>query len=67
MKVLYVRNLQLSTTEETIENLFKKFAEVDRVKKIKDYCFVHFSTRDGARHALEQMQGTRFLFRTCMS
>ncbi|XP_057297897.1 APOBEC1 complementation factor-like isoform X2 [Hydractinia symbiolongicarpus] len=57
VKVLYVRNLQLSTTEETIENLFKKFAEVDRVKKIKDYCFVHFSTRDGARHALEQMQG----------
>ena len=57
MKVLYVRNLQLNTTEETIETLFKQFADVERVKKIKDYCFVHFSTRDGARTALEQMQG----------
>ena len=57
VKVLYVRNLQLSTTEETIENLFKQYAEVERVKKLKDYCFVHFSTREGARLALEKMQG----------
>lgn len=56
VKVLYVRNLQLSTTEETIENLFKQYAEVERVKKIKDYCFVHFATREGARNALDQMQ-----------
>jgi len=55
--VLYVRNLQLSTTEETIENLFKQYADVERVKKINDYCFVHFATRDGARTALEKMQG----------
>ena len=57
VKVLYVRNLQLATTEDTIENLFKQFAEVERVKKIKDYCFVHFSTKEGARHALDSMQG----------
>jgi len=57
VKVLYVRNLQLNTTEETIENIFKKYAEVERVKKIKDYCFVHFSTKEGARRALEDMQG----------
>jgi len=56
VKVLYVRNLQLNTTEETIETLFKQFAEVERVKKIKDYCFVHFATRDGARNALDNMQ-----------
>jgi len=57
VKVLYVRNLQLSTTEETIENLFKQHADVERVKKIKDYCFVHFATREGARNALDNMQG----------
>jgi len=57
VKVLYVRNLQLATTEDTIETLFKQYAEVERVKKIKDYCFVHFSTKEGARHALESMQG----------
>ena len=47
----------MNTTEETIETLFKQFADVERVKKIKDYCFVHFSTREGARNALDQMQG----------
>ena len=47
----------MSTTEETIENLFKQHADVERVKKIKDYCFVHFATREGARNALENMQG----------
>ena len=55
-----MRNLQLSTTEDTIESIFKQFAEVERVKKIKDYCFVHFATKDGARNALEKMQGTIF-------
>ena len=62
VKVLYVRNLQLNTTEETIENIFKKYAEVERVKKIKDYCFVHFSTKEGARRALEDMQGTFYSY-----
>jgi len=57
VKVLYVRNLQLNTTEETIESIFKKYAEVERVKKIKDYCFIHYATREGARIALEDMQG----------
>ena len=57
MKVLYVRNLLLSTTEETIEDIFSQFAEVERVKKIKDYCFVHFTTKEGARKALDAMQG----------
>ena len=31
VKVLYVRNLQLATTEDTIENLFKQFAEVQKL------------------------------------
>eukprot|EP00794_Sanderia_malayensis_P017018 gene17018-18732_t len=57
VKVLYVRNLHLSTTEETIEQIFKQFSDVERVKKIKDYCFVHFTTKEGARTALGAMQG----------
>ena len=55
--MLYARNLLLSTTEETIEDIFSQFAEVERVKKIKDYCFVHFTTKEGARKALDAMQG----------
>ncbi|XP_020913139.2 APOBEC1 complementation factor [Exaiptasia diaphana] len=59
VKVLYARNLLLSTTEETIEEAFSKFGEVERVKKIKDYCFIHFRTREQAREALEEMNGSK--------
>ncbi|XP_015764160.1 PREDICTED: probable RNA-binding protein 46 [Acropora digitifera] len=57
VKVLYARNLLLSTTEETIEQVFSKFGEVERVKKIKDYSFIHFRTKEQARAALEAMNG----------
>ena len=57
MKVLYVRNLLLSTTEETIEATFSKFGEVERVKKLKDYCFVHFKNREEAKTALKDLNG----------
>ncbi|XP_078366139.1 putative RNA-binding protein 46 isoform X2 [Oculina patagonica] len=57
VKVLYARNLLLSTTEDTIEQVFSKFGEVERVKKIKDYSFIHFRTKEQARAALEAMNG----------
>lgn len=60
MKVLYARNLLLSTTEETIEEAFSKFGEVERVKKIKDYCFIHFRKREQAMEALEEMNGNQY-------
>ncbi|XP_028394241.1 APOBEC1 complementation factor-like [Dendronephthya gigantea] len=57
VKVLYVRNLLLSTTEETIEGIFSQYGEVERVKKLRDYCFVHFKTREEARKAINGMKG----------
>lgn len=60
MKVLYARNLLLSTTEETIEKVFSKFGEVERVKKIKDYSFIHFRTKEQARRAMEAMNGNKY-------
>ncbi|XP_022805999.1 APOBEC1 complementation factor-like isoform X2 [Stylophora pistillata] len=57
VKVLYARNLLLSTTEDTIEQVFGKFGDVERVKKIKDYSFIHFRTKEQARAALEAMNG----------
>lgn len=57
MKVLYVRNLMLTTTEATIEDAFCQQAPVERVKKIKDYAFVHFTTRDDALKAKDQLNG----------
>lgn len=57
VKILYVRNLMLSTTEETIQKFMNsqlgKENAVERVKKIKDYAFVHFKDRDDALQAMD--------------
>jgi len=62
VKILYVRNLMLSTSEETLENIFNQAASrcgaVERVKKIKDYAFIHFHDRDDAMKALHVINGT---------
>jgi len=55
--VLYVRNLMLTTSEQLIQEAFAYHAPVERVKKIRDYAFVHFETRDGAMKALRALNG----------
>ncbi|XP_032883435.1 RNA-binding protein 47 isoform X5 [Amblyraja radiata] len=62
VKILYVRNLMIETMEETIKKVFSQFNPgcVERVKKIRDYAFVHFSTRDDAVLAMEKLNGTDF-------
>ncbi|KAL1419198.1 hypothetical protein MTO96_005297 [Rhipicephalus appendiculatus] len=57
VKVLYVRNLTTDVTEEKLKELFEAHGRVERVKKIKDYAFVHFEERDHAVRAMEQLQG----------
>ncbi|XP_056325307.1 APOBEC1 complementation factor isoform X1 [Danio aesculapii] len=59
VKILYVRNLMLPTTEETIEKEFNsiKPGAVERVKKIRDYAFVHFSQREDAINAMNTLNG----------
>lgn len=59
VKILYVRNLMLSTSEETIEKEFNsiKPGAVERVKKIRDYAFVHFSSREDAVEAMKALNG----------
>ena len=57
VKVLYVRNLMLSTTEGRILEVFSAHAPVERVKKIRDYAFVHFHSRMGALKAMESLNG----------
>ena len=57
VKVLYIRNLMLTTTEAQIEEVFSKFAPVERVKKIRDYAFVHFHSKEDAHCAMEAMNG----------
>jgi len=57
VRVLYVRNLMMNTTEEQIREVFERFKvnSVERVKKLKDYAFVHFKERDDALHAMNLM------------
>lgn len=46
--MLYVRNLTQEITEEALKEEFERYGTVERVKKIKDYAFVHFEDRDCA-------------------
>lgn len=53
MKVLFVRNLANGVTEEILEKSFSQFGKLERVKKLKDYAFIHFEERDGAVKVLQ--------------
>lgn len=55
VKVLYVRNLTLQVTEAQIKELFDEFGPIERVKKLKDYAFVHFEDREKALAAMEKL------------
>ncbi|CAH2085247.1 unnamed protein product [Euphydryas editha] len=57
VKVLYVRNLTQEITEEALKEEFERYGTVERVKKIKDYAFVHFEDRDCAVKAMEELDG----------
>jgi len=49
----------MNTGEEQIKEIFERFKSnsVERVKKLKDYAFVHFKERDDALHAMNLMNG----------
>ncbi|BFZ04301.1 hypothetical protein BsWGS_07340 [Bradybaena similaris] len=56
VRILYVRNLMLSTTEEHLQEIFEKAVGkkdcIERVKKLKDYAFIHFRQREDALKAM---------------
>jgi len=57
VKVLYVKNLASSVTEESLVTTFSAYGEVEKAKKLKDYAFVHFAKRDDARKAMDILNG----------
>lgn len=59
VKVLYVRNLTSDVTEEMLKEKFGAYGKVERVKKIKDYGFIHFEDRDDAVKAMEALNGEK--------
>ncbi len=58
MKVLYVRNLTAMVTEDKLREVFESYGKVERVKKIKDYAFVHFEERKQAVTAMDALNRT---------
>uniref|UniRef100_A0A2A4JHP7 RRM domain-containing protein n=1 Tax=Heliothis virescens TaxID=7102 RepID=A0A2A4JHP7_HELVI len=58
VKVLYVRNFQIKTTPDTIQSVFEAAIhdQVERVKKIYDYAFIHFFQREHAELAMKKLQ-----------
>lgn len=46
--MLYVKNLTQDCSEEKLKECFEQYGNIERVKKIKDYAFVHFEERDNA-------------------
>ncbi|XP_049849732.1 heterogeneous nuclear ribonucleoprotein Q isoform X4 [Schistocerca gregaria] len=57
VKVLYVRNLTQDCSEEKLKESFEAYGKVERVKKIKDYAFIHFEDRENAIKAMEELNG----------
>lgn len=57
VKVLYVRNLKSDITEEQLKEKFEPYGKIERVKKIKDYGFIHFDDRESALKAMEDLNG----------
>lgn len=57
VRVLFVRNLANGVTEEILEKSFGEFGKLERVKKLKDYAFIHYEDRDGAVKGLDGMNG----------
>ena len=64
VRILYVRNLMLDTPEERLREMFEQAAGtrecIERVKKIKDFAFIHFRTREDALKAMAVMDGKYF-------
>ncbi|GFT13442.1 probable RNA-binding protein 46 [Nephila pilipes] len=59
VKVLYVRNLAPITNEEQLQLLFSMGGalRVERVKKMRDFAFIHYSKREDAENALGKFDG----------
>lgn len=46
VKVLYVKNIKETVTEEMLSGIFAIFGEIEKTKKVKDYAFIHYKERE---------------------
>jgi len=57
VKVLYVRNLTSDVSEQDVKDVFLPYGNIERVRKVRDYAFVHFDTREDALNAMKALNG----------
>ena len=57
MTKLYVRNLNLSTTEDSLRKKFDLASDgnVEKLRMVRDFAFVHFTSRESAQKALDKL------------
>ncbi|CAF0784046.1 unnamed protein product [Rotaria sordida] len=57
VKVLYVRNLTSDVSENDVKDIFLPYGNIERVRKVRDYAFVHFDKREDALNAMRALNG----------
>ncbi|CAF2803776.1 unnamed protein product [Rotaria sp. Silwood2] len=57
VKVLYVRNLTSDVGENDVKDVFLPYGNIERVRKVRDYAFVHFDKREDALNAMRALNG----------
>uniref|UniRef100_A0A1I8H435 RRM domain-containing protein n=1 Tax=Macrostomum lignano TaxID=282301 RepID=A0A1I8H435_9PLAT len=57
VKILYVKNLSSDVTEDQVREAFGSHGPLEKVKRMKDYAFVHFEEREHALKAMEALNG----------
>ena len=65
MTVIYIRNLILRTTESDLKIAILNFVdekEITRLRKVRDFAFVHFNNRAAACKAMEGINGIKYYF-----
>ena len=55
VKVAYVRNVSPNVSEDQLKEMFEVYGAVERVKKLKDYAFIHFAEREHAVKAIDEL------------
>ena len=60
VKILFLRNLTPNVSETELEAIFENASNgpVERVKKAKDFAFIHFTTRSQAESAFANIKNS---------
>ncbi|KAI6660007.1 APOBEC1 complementation factor [Oopsacas minuta] len=58
VKVVFLRKLTLDTSEQELQEIFSQFGHVDRIKKMKDFAFIHLESHAVSVEAVNCLDGS---------